>query len=129
MGYWDVGPFDNSAARDVVEAIRAGRFNLDQFIFDCTGENELDADLGAGIVALLALLDDTYELPPGIACTDVTALDTPRAWSWLRGQRLRVLNPEKSGLYAFWEQSGQLQDWLAVTTPIGRPGLRKLHKK
>lgn len=129
MGYWDVGPFDNSAAREVVDALRCGHFNFDQFAFDCAAEGKLDAELGAGIVALLALIDDSYPLPADIDRKVLASLDLPRVSAWLKRQRHRVLDPKSSGLYDFWSESEQIQDWLDATAPIGQPRMRRLYNR
>ena len=112
MGTWDVGPFDNDAARDLLWDLRAGRFSLAQFRFETAGD-ALDADDGAVIVALSALsTTPSSRLPEGLCAEHVAELTTPQARRWLRLQHRQVLDSEISPIYAMWEDTGELEAWI-----------------
>ncbi|MDR7329237.1 DUF4259 domain-containing protein [Corynebacterium guangdongense] len=112
MGTWDVGPFDNDAARDLLTDLRAGRFSLDQLRFGMSG-NRIDADDAAVVVALSALSKmPAAELPAGLNREHVSELSAPGARSWLRSQFNHILDREASAIYALWEHTGELDQWI-----------------
>lgn len=119
MGTWNVGPFDNDAACDLVDDIRAGRFDFIQFRFDCAGDVIVDADDAAVVVALSALgTAHPSELPDGITMDDMRLLRTEESRKWLREQFARVLDKDVSPLYAMWEEADELSEWLAATCAV-----------
>lgn len=112
MGTWDVGPFDNDAARDLLADLRAGQFSLDHFRF-ATSVGRLDADDAAVVVALSALSTmPASELPAGLTEEHVFELTTPQARAWLRGHFPRILDRDASAIYALWEHTGELDQWI-----------------
>lgn len=115
MGTWDVGPYDNDGAVDLLADIRADRFNFERFRFTID-EHRPDPDDSEMIIALGALASSgTDELPAGIRPEVLSRLFTPERVRWVRRQMERILDPENSELYAVWEATGELDDWLAAT--------------
>ena len=115
MGFWDVGPFDNSAAEELVADLRLGRFRIDQFRFRCTGAPALDADDAAVVIALNALIHHPCSRPPGIGPEELRAIDTPLVRAWLKTQLNAIFSPEGSPLYAHWEAAGEAREWLRAS--------------
>lgn len=120
MGFWDVGPFDNSAALELVEDLRAGRFSLDVFRFRCAGSAAPDADDAAVVIALNALLTRPEERPAGIGEAELAEIDTAFNRSWLRKQAREILDAEHSSLYAHWEATGEAEEWVRATRGLAR---------
>ena len=50
MGTWDVGPFDNHAACEVLAEIRDGSFDLDTFKKSCV-DSPIDVDDAEAVIA------------------------------------------------------------------------------
>lgn len=115
MGFWDVGPFDNSAAEELVEDLRLRCFNLDQFLFRCEETSALDADDAAMVIALNALIQDPYRRPAGIGQQELAGIDTPYVRGWLKAKMETICAPHGSSLYAHWESIGEVEEWLAAS--------------
>ena len=115
MGTWDVGPFDNDAAQDLLRDLRSDCFNFDQFRFDCVAAVIPDTEDAAVIIALSALVQRcaSGRLPRGIAEEDLRPLRTVEARAWLDRQYEFILDEDLSPLYAIWEATGELDMWLA----------------
>lgn len=112
MGYWDVGPFDNTPARDLIEDIHAGRFNIEQFKFEVAGDTYLDADDAAVVLALGALIfRPTRQLPDGLTRDDIAGIDTQANKEWIKAQLPKVFDEETSELYSLWEYTGEVDRW------------------
>ena len=115
MGTWDVGPFDNHAACAVLADIRDGSFDLDNFKRSCV-DTPLDVDDAEVIIALGALATTPPDqLPAGLSLGDGHMLRTPQTKAWLRKRMNRAMEPESSPIYALWETTGELEDWLRST--------------
>ena len=112
MGTWDIGPFDNDPAVDAVAALADGSFRMDQFRFDC-GRGPLGTDEAESVIALAAVLNGhlpSETLAPALRYP--FTLDDRR---WIRRRANQALLPGSSELYDLWEQSGELDTWLAET--------------
>jgi hypothetical protein len=120
MGTWNVGPFDNDAAQDLLRDIRSDRFNFDQFRFECAADAALAAEDAAVIIALSALVQRCAagRLPAGIVYDDLLPLHSVEARAWLSRQYESILNEEVSPLYAIWEATGELDMWLASARAV-----------
>lgn len=115
MGTWDVGPYDNDGAVDLLADIREGSFNFERFRFNID-EYRPDPDDSEMIIALGALASSgTEKLPEGIRPEVLSRLFTPERVRWVRRQMERILDPESSELHAVWEATGELDGWLAAT--------------
>lgn len=115
MGTWDVGPFDNHAARAVLAQLRDGSFDLETFKRSCA-EAPIDVDDAETIIALGALASTPFEkLPGGLCGTDVRILRTPQTRAWLRKRMNKAMEPDSSPIYALWETTDELEDWLRTT--------------
>lgn len=115
MGTWDVGPFDNHSARELVGAIVDGTFDYARFRADCRFNN-MCADSAEATIALAALVVyDARELPAGVTSKMLEQLYTPESLSWLRAQVRCALDASLSQIYALWEATGELDCWLAMT--------------
>ncbi|HZK31467.1 MAG TPA: DUF4259 domain-containing protein [Corynebacterium sp.] len=120
MGTWNVGPFDNDSAQDLLNDIRAHRFDFDQFRFDCAGDEVIDAEDAAVIIALSALVQacSSGGLPPGITRSDLRQLDNKPARRWLSRKYECILDEASSPIYAIWEATGELDLWLTSTKSV-----------
>ncbi len=115
MGTWDVGPYDNDVACDLLADIRDGNFDFNRFRWTCE-EGRLDADAGEVIIALATLYASLPDrLPHGVDAEMLAGVFTGERVRWLRRQLQRVLDPATSELYALWEATGELELWLAVS--------------
>lgn len=113
MGTWDVGPYDNDAARDMLHELRQGRFDFPLFRFHCGSASPLDADDAAVIIALSALSNSgPDELPEGITREHLRPFSSQEAKQWLRHHHYRIVAREDSMLYQHWEATGELENWL-----------------
>lgn len=118
MGTWDVGPYDNDGAVDLLADVRNGSFSFERFRFTL-GEHRLDADDAEMVIALGALASAEPErLPAGIDPQVVARIFTPERRRWVRQQMERALDPDSSELYALWEATGELETWVAVTRSV-----------
>ncbi|MCG7243880.1 DUF4259 domain-containing protein [Corynebacterium sp. ACRPS] len=112
MGTWGTGPFDNHAARDVLDSLRDGSFDLRHFQRSC-GTGVLDSDEAEAVIALGALTKLPADgLPDGVAPRDLTSLYTPQSKAWLRRRINQAMRSESSSVYALWEPTGELNQWL-----------------
>lgn len=120
MGTWNVGPFDNDAAQELLRDIRSDCFNFDQFRFECAADTVLDTEDAAVVIALSALVQRCAagRLPTGIAQDDLLPLHTIEARAWLNRQYESILNEDVSPLYAIWEATGELDMWLASAKAV-----------
>ncbi|AMO90303.1 hypothetical protein WM42_2614 [Corynebacterium simulans] len=112
MGTWDVGPFDNHAACDLLAAIRDGSFDFERFKRMCAAP-PLDVDEAEVVIALGMLAKTSPEhLPQGISAESINALYKPQSRAWLRKQINATLDPDTSSVYALWEPTGELETWI-----------------
>lgn len=124
MGTWNVGPFDNDAAQDLLRDIRSDCFNFDQFRFECAADAVLDTEDAAVIIALSALVQrcTAGRLPRGIVHDDLLPLHSVEARTWLNRQYESILDEDVSPLYAIWEATGELDMWLASAKAVRPQG-------
>ncbi|MFK3621473.1 MULTISPECIES: DUF4259 domain-containing protein [unclassified Corynebacterium] len=118
MGTWDVGPFDNHAACEVLAEIRDGSFDLDTFKKSCV-DSPIDVDDAEVVIALGALATSPADkLPAGVSVESVKALRTPQTRAWLRQKINTAMEPNNSPIYALWETTGELDLWLRTTRAV-----------
>ena len=111
MGTWDTGPFDNDSAAEAVAALANGTFRMDKFRFNCA-QHPLNAEEAELIIALAAIING--HVPDG--CPE-TVLDFPFSADdrrWIRRNAGEALKPSGSELYALWQETGELDEWLAA---------------
>ena len=111
MGTWDVGPFDNDSAADAVASLANGTFRMDQFRFEC-GRGPLGTDEAESIIALAAVIKGYVPKQHESALSFPFTLDDRR---WIRRRAVQVVRPGESELYDLWQESGELENWLAET--------------
>lgn len=112
MGTWGPGPFDNHAARDLLAAISDGSFDFNHFKASCTREY-VDADEAEIIIALGAISKlREKELPDFIPRSQYKILSAPENRAWLRKKISQAMVPGASELYALWETTGEMDQWL-----------------
>ncbi|MDK8593922.1 hypothetical protein, partial [Corynebacterium accolens] len=51
-------------------------------------------------------------LPDGVAPTDLASLYTPQSKAWLRRRINQAMCSDSSSVYALWEPTGELDQWL-----------------
>lgn len=113
MGTWNWGPFDNDTAWDTVRHLADGTFRMDQFRFDCEA-SRLDTEQLQVLIALAAVINGH------VPCAE---LDGARAYEfsfkdrrWIEARVKEALQPGRSELYGMWEDAGELEQWLEVTS-------------
>ena len=138
MSTWGIHVFENDAAQELVDEVLAGTFRLDEYRGTFRSEEDEDfipADPGARLLAMGAILRvaDDSEAPAAaaleeIAGTDELDLSTFRAQfsdedvltlHELIGVVLR--EPASSELFERWEESGEHEEWLAVSRAAAVP--------
>ena len=73
----------------------------------------MDSDDAETMIALGALLKlEADALPEGIYREDLEPLYTPQSKAWLRRRINSAMRPETSSVYALWETTGELEEWL-----------------
>ncbi|WCZ38812.1 DUF4259 domain-containing protein [Corynebacterium jeddahense] len=112
MGTWNTGPFDNDPAADAVAALADGTFRMDQFRFEC-GMGPLATDDAESIIALAAVLNG--HAPDNYSPSDLDYPFTMDDKQWIRRRAQAAVRPGGSELYSLWEDTGELDEWLAVT--------------
>lgn len=124
MGAWDVGPFDNDGALDLLAEIRMGDFSFESFTSAFEDEDYLEIDAGQMAVALAALVRITNQDPGApdnpLGEADLAAFAaqlTPERISWIRQQQERALSDgEHSELYELWAETDSLNSWLEASS-------------
>ncbi|MDO5031793.1 DUF4259 domain-containing protein [Corynebacterium sp.] len=112
MGTWDVGPFDNHAAIEVLAAIRAGSFDIERFK-KTSADLPLDVEDTEAAIALGTLAKTPRDrLPEGVKPEAIRPLCTPQTRAWLRKRINAALEPDTSPAYAVWETTGELEQWI-----------------
>ncbi|MCK6094998.1 DUF4259 domain-containing protein [Micrococcus sp. 2A] len=138
MSTWGIHVFENDAAQELVDEVLDGTFRLDEYRGTFRSEEDEDfipADPGARLLAMGAILRvaDDSEAPAAaaleeIAGTDELDLSTFRAQfsdedvltlHELIGVVLR--EPASSELFERWEESGEHEEWLAVSRAAAVP--------
>ncbi|MBG6121495.1 DUF4259 domain-containing protein [Corynebacterium aquatimens] len=111
MGTWDVGPFDNDPAVEVIDSLTAGTFRMDQFRFDC-GDKALSVEQFEAIIAVAAIMNGF--VPQGLSPDRVAYPFTGDDRWWVRERVAAALQPDGSALYEHWENTGELEQWLSA---------------
>ena len=123
MGTWGSGPFENDGAGDLLAAIRAGDFDIDDYTRH-VDEEYLEADDAQAAVALAEVVAVAHGLRPapaqleGIDAAAYTRSLTAeqRAWSLTTLERT-IADSDTSELHELWAENGpeDLAEW---RTPI-----------
>lgn len=123
MGAWDIRPFDNDGAMDLIAEIRNGDFSFEGTRWAFDDPNYLEVDGGQRAVALAALVRIIHQDPAAPASPlDADSLAafaaqlTPESITWIHHELHRALsNREQSELFELWEESGSLDAWFAAS--------------
>lgn len=138
MSTWGIHVFENDAAQELVDEVLDGTFRLDEYRGTFRSEEDEDfipADPGARLLAMGAILRvaDDSEAPAAAALEEIAGMDeldlsTFRAQfsdedvltlHELIGVVLR--EPASSELFERWEESGEHEEWLAVSRAAAVP--------
>lgn len=111
MGTWNTGPFDNDPAAEAVAALADGTFRMDQFRYEC-GRGPLATDDAESVIALAAVLNGHAPREAAGALQFPFTADDKR---WIRRRVQAAVRPGGSELYALWEATGELDEWLEAT--------------
>lgn len=125
MGTWGSGPFENDGAGDLLAALRAGDFDIDDYSLHVDG-GYLEADDAQAAIALAEVVAVARELlpaPPELDGIDTTAYvgsltEKQRAWIVTTLERT-VADSDTSELHELWAENGP-EDLEAWRTPIRR---------
>lgn len=121
MGTWGSGPFENDGAGDLLAALRAGDFDID----DYTGhvdEEYLEVDDAQAAIALaevVAVADGLRPAPPQLDGIDAAAYAgslTPEQRAWIVATLARAIaDSDSSELHELWAENGpdDLEEWRA----------------
>jgi hypothetical protein len=121
MGTWGYGPFENDGAGDLLAALRAGDFDIDDYSGH-VDEEYLEADDAQAAIALAEVVAVAHGLrpaPPQLDGIDAAAC----AGSWTPDQRAWILttleraiaDSDTSELHELWAENGpeDLETWRA----------------
>ncbi len=121
MGTWGSGPFENDGACDLLAALRAGEFDIDDYAGHVGGDY-LEADDAQAAIALaevVAVADGLLPAPgqlDGIDAARYAASLTPeqRAWIVVTLERA-IADADTSELFELWAENGpeELEEWRA----------------
>ncbi|WP_068156478.1 DUF4259 domain-containing protein [Rhodococcus phenolicus] len=120
MGTWGSGPFENDGAGDLLAALRAGSFDIDDYCGYVDGYLEADDAQAAVVLAeVLAVAHDLRPAPPEFEGFDAAAYvrsltEQQRAWILVTIERA-IADGETSELYELWAENGpeDLETWRA----------------
>jgi hypothetical protein len=125
MGTWGAGPFENDGAGDLIAAIRAGGFRIEDFS-EHLDEGYLEVDDAQAAIAFAEVLAVAHGLTSADAHLDgVDAVafagsltDRQRAWVLATLERA-VEGSETSELHELWAENGP-EDLAAWREPVVR---------
>ncbi|MHA7132496.1 DUF4259 domain-containing protein [Oerskovia turbata] len=125
MGTWGAGPFENDGAGDLIAAIRAGDFRIEDFS-EHLDDDYLEVDDAQAAIALAEVLAVAHGLTSADAYLDgVDAVtfagsltDRQRAWVLVTLERA-VEGSETSELHELWAENGP-EDLAAWREPVAR---------
>ncbi|WP_058234751.1 DUF4259 domain-containing protein [Devriesea agamarum] len=115
MAAWDLGPFDNDGAMDLVADISDGEFDDLDDVLDVS--DYIDSDQGEMIIALAHLAAGHFPADQDELTADhVSFLKSPDIRAKLRTALEAVLSTsERSELVELWEESDELEEWKAAS--------------
>jgi len=121
MGTWGSGPFENDGAGDLLAAIRAGDFDIDDYCAH-VDEEYLEADDAQAAIALAEIVAVAHGLRPesrelhGIDAAAYVASLTAEQRAWIVGTLGRAIaDSDTSELHELWAENGpeDLEEWRA----------------
>ncbi|WIM68748.1 DUF4259 domain-containing protein [Corynebacterium breve] len=115
MGTWGVGAFDNDTASELVSELQRGVFRMQQLKFECAN-GPLTAQQAERVIALGALL--AGERPEGVNLEGIDKQLSFRDRRWIAKNMKSAIMPGQSELYALWEDTGELEQWIEETTRV-----------
>lgn len=118
MATWNIGPYDNDEAQELLEDLCSGLLDPVDLIPN-TGYRRIDADEGQIVIALAALATTPdADLPEGLTADVVGTLREPAIKDRLR-QNLEaiVADAQVSDLFAWWQKNHpeKLLEWKAAS--------------
>ncbi|WP_430335148.1 DUF4259 domain-containing protein [Rhodococcus sp. ACT016] len=134
MGTWGSGPFENDGAGDLLAALRAGDFEIDDFCGH-VDEEYLEVDDAQAAIALAEVVAAAHGLRP--ASQELDGIDvavyvgslTPEQRAWILTTLERAIaDSDTSELHELWAENGpeDLEEWrapiasrLASLRPLG----------
>ncbi|WP_433609083.1 DUF4259 domain-containing protein [Prescottella agglutinans] len=134
MGTWGSGPFENDGAGDLLAALRAGDFDIDDYCGH-VDEDYLEADDAQAAIALAEVVATARGLRPstpeldGIDVVAYVGSLTPEQRAWIITALERAIaDSDTSELHELWAENGpeDLEEWrapiasrLASLRPLG----------
>ncbi|MDH6679306.1 hypothetical protein M2284_003522 [Rhodococcus sp. LBL1] len=121
MGTWGSGPFENDGAGDLLAAIRAGDFDIEDYCRHAD-EEYLEADDAQAAIALAEVVAAAHGLRPapreldGIDAAAYVGALTPEQRAWILGTLERAIaDSVTSELHELWAENGpeDLAEWRA----------------
>ncbi|MFC9790133.1 DUF4259 domain-containing protein [Rhodococcus sp. NPDC127528] len=121
MGTWGSGPFENDGAGDLLAALRAGDFDIDDY-HRHVDEEYVEADDAQAAVALAEVVAVAHGLrpaPPQLDGIDAAAYAgslTPEQRGWILATLERAIaDSDTSELHELWAENGpeDLEAWRA----------------
>ena len=121
MGTWGSGPFDNDVAGDLLSAVQAGDYDIDDYARH-PDDGYLDADdaqTAIAVAEIIAVVHGVAPKPEQLSETDVagyvgTLSPEQKAWVFSALERA-VSGSDASELHELWEENGpeDLEAWRA----------------
>ncbi len=121
MGTWGSGPFENDGAGDLLAALRAGDFDIDDYCGH-VDEDYLEADDAQAAIALAEVVATARGLRPstpeldGIDVAAYVGSLTPEQRAWIISTLERAIaDSDTSELHELWAENGpeDLEEWRA----------------
>ncbi|MFE3289930.1 DUF4259 domain-containing protein [Rhodococcus sp. NPDC059234] len=123
MGTWGAGPFENDGAGDLLAALRAGEFDIDDYSGH-VDEEYLEVDDAQAAIALAEVVAVAHGLRPvppqldGIDAAAYTASLTAEQRGWILATLERTIaDSDTSELHELWAENGP-EDLGAWRAPI-----------
>lgn len=123
MGTWGSGPFDNDVAGDLLSAVQAGDYDIDDYARH-PDDGCLDADDAQTAIAVAEILAVAHGVAPapvqltGIDAAGYAGTLSPEQKAWvLTALERAVADSDTSELYELWEENGP-EDLAAWRAPI-----------
>lgn len=121
MGAWDVGPFENDAALDVLGDIKETSFSewLEDVSEEFALDKYIDSDVGSAIIAVSAIIvgfrpsvdEGKEKCGWDVFASKATSKEVRKLKRLLKTV---LKNKNKSELYELWDETDALKEWQRI---------------
>ena len=121
MGAWDVGPFENDAALDVLGDVKETYFSewLEDVSEEFALDKYIDSDVGSAIVAVSAIIvgfrpsvdEEKEKRSWDVFASKATSKEVRKLKRLLKTV---LKNKNKSELYELWDETDAFKEWQRI---------------